>query len=1443
MSKTAGTRGEKAKDFIPKNMMEAIQQQFEKLFKTEMAALTKRLDNMEASMQEQTDRGDRGRGGREARVEDRRYPHIEREIGKYYGSEFEDYDEDDRYSAKVRVKVARRMEGATTEHRRSATRIQTRCKCALIQRGENHQRMRGPVIDAARPDRMRLDRACVALVLISNHRWVISFIYLQFVRVVKFGSRIPFSGLCGEMDVELVADGTSDDENFGFDDSSEDYLNYEGERCGICMDVVIDRGVLDCCQHWFCFACIDNWASITSLCPLCQNEFQLITCVPVHDTVGSTQTDDETNPRDDEWFIEGKTNNVSFPSYYIDENAVVCLDGDDCKIRSGSVEIREDSDIDTSIACDSCDKWYHAFCVGFDPEGTCEGSWLCPGCTVVKVPQMSDGTLVSRKNYQNGADIAGSDYLAEASFSGRVSVSVADDGETAVVISLVEGNQKSQESGESIVKCSKDMDNKVISGSTSNTLNSEALPDYRNNLEPDSCQQEMEVYLSRHNCHTAMHLVSPAELKICADDTVKRAPAYSNDKMIESGLGLDLAGMKNNDLSEDHVAGYLEANKRSEDLLPAVNMAANETKVFSMKSTMPDEKQTTRGTTGAKRKHRDRRNADHGEREANIEAKLPQKKIKAERDGQPISVTDRTAASFVDDSNTISEKENGTPDIMDIIQETDRRSLKQLGLKNSSDVNPEERETAAGLRLKKIMRRAGDNKDSSVLVQELRKKIREAVRNKSSEELGQNLFDPKLLDAFRAALAGSGAENRKPILDIKAKRSLLQKGKVRESLTKKIYGTGGKRKRAWTRECEVEFWKHRCMKASKPEKIQTLKSVLDLLRDGTDHTKKMPRDDQEPKGSILSRLYLADTSVFPRKNDIKPVSALKAGSTERASKSQLNNQSDISLQKQNTFSGVIVPPLESKETKNHPKGVKSEAASNDAQLKRHPKGTPPTTSFGGVKIPLGKDVASQPNSIKGDKRKWALELLARKTAASGKNMQEKEEDTVILKGNYPLLAQLPKDMRPILAPTRHNKIPAAVRQVQLYRMTEHFLKKANLLAVSQTAETELAVADAVNIEKDVANRSNSKLVYVNLCSQELSRRSEDINSDRATEANPSSTSGCPSAEASEEISNSSLDLLVDEALRKAGLMSDSPPNSPSHLTEDVDNRVGSPENSDEEPDNVIEVDSHPDLDIYGDFEYSLEDDDFFGAGALKNSKLESEPPKMKVLFSFLKPDKPNETLDLADHEVQRDVEPLAGPSDLLESQNKTNAGGSAAESRIQECVVQKSSDDNDEELSLAECEELYGPDIEPLIEKYPETASVMPFGPTVNNELDGRASEDHTNNIRASTDESNEPSSDAEKRENAETKEKTSKCDAKQSENHSMVMKKVETYIKEHIRPLCKSGVITVEQYRWAVGKTTEKVMKYHSKEKNANFLIKEGEKVKKLAEQYVEASQQKTKT
>lgn len=31
-------------------------------------------------------------------------------------------------------------------------------------------------------------------------------------------------------------------------------VDVEAERCGICMDTVVDRGVLDCCQHWYSFS-------------------------------------------------------------------------------------------------------------------------------------------------------------------------------------------------------------------------------------------------------------------------------------------------------------------------------------------------------------------------------------------------------------------------------------------------------------------------------------------------------------------------------------------------------------------------------------------------------------------------------------------------------------------------------------------------------------------------------------------------------------------------------------------------------------------------------------------------------------------------------------------------------------------------------------------------------------------------------------------------------------------------------------------------------------------------------------------------------------------------------------------------------------------------------------------------------------------------------------
>jgi len=99
------------------------------------------------------------------------------------------------------------------------------------------------------------------------------------------------------------------------------------------------------------------------------------------------------------------------------------------------VAAEDDATLDTSIACDSCDKWYHAICVGFNPEVTSENSWLCPRCVSSEVKHTAD--VILKQNLSEECVIGSDRTSTDASFSGRVSVSVADEGETALVVSMV----------------------------------------------------------------------------------------------------------------------------------------------------------------------------------------------------------------------------------------------------------------------------------------------------------------------------------------------------------------------------------------------------------------------------------------------------------------------------------------------------------------------------------------------------------------------------------------------------------------------------------------------------------------------------------------------------------------------------------------------------------------------------------------------------------------------------------------------------------------------------------------------------------------------------------------------------------------------------------------------------------------------------------------------
>ncbi|XP_021757687.1 uncharacterized protein At4g10930-like isoform X4 [Chenopodium quinoa] len=1222
------------------------------------------------------------------------------------------------------------------------------------------------------------------------------------------------------MEIELLNNVQSEEDTVEVDADAEiDNLGAEGERCGICMDVVIDRGVLDCCQHWFCFVCIDNWATITNLCPLCQNEFQLITCVSVYDTIGSSNIDEDIDSRDDDWCVEGNNNTPSLPSYYIDENAVTCLDGDGCKMRSGSLTYEETMTLDTSIACDSCDIWYHAFCVGFDPESTGVDSWLCPRCLVNEVDQNSDLKEMNLRG--NNVD---RHHLADTS-SGKVSIYVADSGETAVVVSRIdsedavdEPNMNGQSTGEPTDRC-KDKQ----SGSDCCSSEMKKLPDQG----IDAIQPKSHV-LSAKFVNTVIKSEPDENESRMSLDLLSFASTFSDDKakILSSG---------------DECLHDASTNESLEDVKSDIALR------LGVKRKRPENSSQTIDC--------------NGHHEGKLEGASSSKKVKAQRRTRNTSLNDQADVCASEnlkknrkpikrsvdevDKNIIVKKSRPI-DIMSIVQGVKSSTTNRSAREKEAGKCAKVEKSAAGLRVKKIMRRPGEEKESEAVVQKLRKEIREAVRNKPSDDIGKSILDPNLLTAFRAAVAGSVAEPAKKVSSavVKAKKLMLQKGKARENLTKKIYATSsGKRRRAWDRDCEVEFWKHRCLTTSKPEKIETLRMVLNLLKRRPETKIADQTSEEDTKSPILSRLYLADTSLFPRKDDIKPLSVLKAAACSNHNNLLSSGESTMASLKRNEN-----PALNNIASADDKKSVCASNRNGAVSGKLYASGHPD-------KVSSQKKTTGEMNDFKIDKRKWALEVLARKTASDVTGPMQQKQENAALKANYPLLAELPTDMKPELAPTRQNKIAISVRQTQLYRLTEHFLKMTNLSSIHRTAETELAVADAINIEKQVADRSNSKAVYLNLCSQEIRNRTNCSTSNTLAEPSPSSpvppvgsrgysestlSSPVPVSSKDDQSSTSSPNSEAEAALRAAGLLSDSPPSSPLQKVADLSGDDSKPlgEVKEEELTSIFEMDCHPDLDIYGDFEYDLDEEDYIGATSVNASKGKEEEgeSKVKVVFSTLNTIVLNNASEAKEQDLLK-TDTLS-PPDLPACSNDTGTESSPMKDKVDSGDT--SLDGECEELSVAECEALYGPEKEQSIKQFSDlfpaensdlqTANNLNFSSSNQNKL----TTDSVHSIIVG-----ENSSDSSVfREKADREKNDLKVDKKS--DHAESVQKKEAYIKEHIRPLCKSGVITVEQYRWAVGKTTEKVMKHHSKAKNANFLIKEGEKVKKLAGQYIETAKHK---
>lgn len=262
------------------------------------------------------------------------------------------------------------------------------------------------------------------------------------------------------------------------------------------------------------------------------------------------------------------------------------------------------------------------------------------------------------------------------------------------------------------------------------------------------------------------------------------------------------------------------------------------------------------------------------------------------------------------------------------------------------------------------------------------------------------------------------------------------------------------------------------------------------------------------------------------------------------------------------------------------------------------------------------------------------------------------------------------------------------------------MRNANLSVIRRTAETELAVADAVNIEKEVADRSSSKLVYVNLCSQELLHRSNK-RSKEATDITPQVSSAVLTDISEQNTNDISSESAVETALKNAGLLSDSPPCSPHEKREifnNDDNLSG--------PDNILELDSQPEMDIYGDFEYDLEDEDYIGASVAKvlNPQEEESESKLKLIFSTMSLKNSENVLDCVSSERLENNEVPQDPSCSSNHFGAVNRD-SAIDPEIGKSTVEPSEGIIGEgavEPFDAEFEELYGPDKEPLAKRFPD---------------------------------------------------------------------------------------------------------------------------------------------
>ncbi|KAK4339703.1 hypothetical protein RND71_041165 [Anisodus tanguticus] len=137
--------------------------------------------------------------------------------------------------------------------------------------------------------------------------------------------------------------------------------------CGICLSEEVKRtvrGTLNCCSHYFCFACIMEWSKVESRCPLCKQRFVTISKPARSDTGFDLRTMAIQVPERDQVYQPSEEELRGYLDPY--EN-VLCT------------ECQQGGDDALMLLCDLCDSPAHTYCVGLGHEVP-EGNWYCESC-------------------------------------------------------------------------------------------------------------------------------------------------------------------------------------------------------------------------------------------------------------------------------------------------------------------------------------------------------------------------------------------------------------------------------------------------------------------------------------------------------------------------------------------------------------------------------------------------------------------------------------------------------------------------------------------------------------------------------------------------------------------------------------------------------------------------------------------------------------------------------------------------------------------------------------------------------------------------------------------------------------------------------------------------------------------------------------------------------